>query len=587
MKQQSQQNVWVDRLFSLLLQSDRLHIPSPLSTHYRNKMTYSIPMIPTNAAPLAQENVQDVCRWVDAFEKNSEESSMGIAEVMVKATRSGDLMVRLTLAAGSTKTDAPSDDGAENDEQHCPSNLLQLRDRLLMAFPKVVCLSFNRQPTPGKRPTKTEPLMFLTPKHHVWDVTPDHAYRYRLSPDTFAEVNPTVEAQQYAQTQEWLALERRQTAHPSTLLVSGRDISVFALGYGASFDHVVAIQHCPLVHADAMYNLSDRDKYTVLHCPNKSDMGRMLLQQENQQQTIAGAVLTGGRKGLDPKYIECLVSTRSLSFIIYNSCSTKSLVRDMRAFLGTFRIQGFQSYDFFPGTAYSASLTYLVRCRHSTALVLPIGPAGVGKSTLARQLERICAGGVRVWGRDEVFARLRKSLPSLASTKRQVHKELLEFLTARNDIRSSIRVLDSTNGSRDARALYVQTAQPETVVCVNWNTSNVDWLLTRTAHRLGDNVEQHPSFPTTVEEQRLKHQAIMKGIEFADIKEVEQLVDDQRMVVFTVAPETVNMEDLAFAVLAAIHTTTKQQIMDTIVSPIPGIQQVDYHPTSKDEVPGK
>ena len=46
-------------------------------------------------------------------------------------------------------------------------------------------------------------------------------------------------------------------------------------------------------------------------------------------------------------------------------------------------------------------------------------------------------------------------------------------------------------------------------------------LLTRTSDRLEGGKSSHPSFPTTVHEQREKHLAILKGIEYPSVDEVD------------------------------------------------------------------
>ena len=110
------------------------------------------------------------------------------------------------------------------------------------------------------------------------------------------------------------------------------------------------------------------------------------IMHDGTDSTIMG-VMTGGRKGLDPSYLDFLVQSERVVAIIYNSCSTKSLVRDMEGLMQAFDVADFRSYNFFPGTSYTASLTLLIRKRKTT-LVIPVGPAGVGKSTLAAKLRK-------------------------------------------------------------------------------------------------------------------------------------------------------------------------------------------------------
>lgn len=554
MPQRDENHDWVQYLFvKRLLRSSCLHVPSPLMTKYRNKATYSIPIIEFSS--LVQENVQDVCRWInEQVCGSSERNQILLTEVMVKSTRKAELLVRLSLAYGSDATTTTATTKGRYFESFCK--------QLQSTFPAIACLCYNTEPSPGTRPSKSDPLVFLTPRQkHVWETTPDGRHRYRLGPDTFSEVNPTVEQQQYAQTQEWIAT-MQSTANSNnnaqhTLLVSGRDISVFALGYGESFAKVLAIQHCPLVHQDAMLNLQNDAKYSVFFCPNKGDMARTLAPHAS---SIHGAVLTGGRKGLDPSYVDFLTSHANIQFVVYNSCCTTSLVRDMRGLLTAFRVQDFRQYDFFPGTKYTASLTLLVRRRGPT-LVLPVGPAGVGKSTLARLLATV---GASVWERDAAWASVRTITPSMAETKRQVHAQLLEFLQRSQQLPSQNRipilVVDTTNGNAAARELYAETSQPEAVILVSFVTNNVDFLLQRTARRLSSQegelpAENHPSFPTTLVEQRVKHENILKGIEFPSEKEMERILHSDcttRVVKIRVDPEQSNRNDVFLAVMTTL-----------------------------------
>jgi hypothetical protein len=51
----------------------------------------------------------------------------------------------------------------------------------------------------------------------------------------------------------------------------------------------------------------------------------------------------------------------------------------------------------------------------------------------------------------------------------------------------------------------------------------VDKLLERTRGRLEDGSAKHPSFPKTVDAQRIKHQSILKGIEYPSSAELGRL----------------------------------------------------------------
>ena len=64
-------------------------------------------------------------------------------------------------------------------------------------------------------------------------------------------------------------------------------------------------------------------------------------------------IASGGRKGLNPSYICLLKESVAVKCIIYNSCSTKSLEKDMTDLLdgpNGFTVDAFRSYDFFGGT---------------------------------------------------------------------------------------------------------------------------------------------------------------------------------------------------------------------------------------------
>jgi hypothetical protein len=410
---------------------------------------------------------------------------------------------------------------------------------LVHLFPSITCVCYN-ETHDQSRPTKDDPLHLIHGQYrYVLEQTPT-GLSYQISPDAFCEINHEVEDLQYAQTVEWINKQEYQNA---ILVCSGRDVNSYGLGFGSIlnqkgeklFSEVVAVQHCPLVAIDAIANYKRHEneiKATVLHLSkDKMASGVTLaldqaLERNNYPPVVV--VTTGGRKGLNHTYLNLLNNHKSVQCIVYNSCSTKSLEVDIEGFMSGpegYYIDNFRSYDFFAGTKYTASVTHLVR--RPRTLVLPVGPAGVGKSTLATMLvEKSPAKSFLWWHRDLEFANLRNANVSMTKTKSLIHDKMLLFL---NGECKSIRFVDSTNGNNGARALYVQETRPELLLVVVLSPSTeqnrnkddiVDILLERTRNRLEGGNDTHPSFPTTVDEQRQKHKSILKGIEYPSASEV-------------------------------------------------------------------
>lgn len=492
---------WVERFFTSLFDTAALHVHSQ-KIKYRNKITYSLPL--QKVSELAEDRINDVCRAVQNW--HQDDSVVIFREVMVKATRQGKILVRVTVQHQNT----------------CRWDAEAFRHHLVTKFPAIECLCYNVANS-SARPSKESAIHVLTDAVYVLETTPN-GLDYQIGSDTFSEVNHEVEWLQWAKTKEWLdEIHADGRADSAVLIVSGRDISSFGLGFGSllnengdrMFSHTVAIQHCPLVHQDALENFGrHRDKVdaTVLHM-TKPDMVHGFSQElERHSGRPVVGVMTGGRKGLDPLYIQYLVNNPSVVCIVYNSCSTKSLLRDMKGFLdGGFFVDDFKSYDFLPGTGYTASLTKLIR--RPRTLVIPVGPAGAGKSSVAKELVANTCASVVWLERDAVFASLRNQEIGLAKSKQMVHQYLLDCLRKPGD--TAVIFLDSTNGKSDARKLYVHEAFPDLAILVLFQVDGdnvVDFLLDRTANRLKSNEALHPSFPDTVDEQRKKHVKILKGI---------------------------------------------------------------------------
>jgi GTPase SAR1 family protein len=582
---------------------------------------------------LAEDYVNDICFTIVEFwrtfmdmqqtDDNSSKANVLLREMMVKGTRSADrIIIRLTLQFLDGQDDPTLSTNSSSKWEDGPFFYKFIAEKY---NDKEFCICYNSMVRDNARPMKDRTqLYFLTPETpYVLEYTPN-GYIYQISPDTFSEVNHEVELLQWDQTKIWieelyLTLPNRACDNDVALLVSGRDISAFALGYGTlkvprdacicrdssssdnrhdsgsfvtctctsefMFPNVIAVQHCPLVHHDAMQNVQRYVKehgavpnFEVLHSSKATMVHAIHKVFSERLCTISSlfTVMTGGRKGLDPSYVNFLNQHKFMKGIIYNSCATKSLVRDMKGFIlqGGFCIDNFRSYDFLPNTSYTASLTKLVR--RPRTLILLVGPAGVGKSSFAQQLLQQYGGGennnnVIWWERDRIFESLRKDGIGLNKAKQMVHQNLLGVLRRKEKLESSLTapsdneqtkplcsdadtaviIVDSTNGSLDARKLYVQESSPDLVIYVSFQmdcnlsatsgdrdsqTQILDFLMSRTERRLNDNIDRHPSFPKTIPEQLIKHKNILSGIEYPTSEEVSRL-NVKRSVLITCDPQ--------------------------------------------------
>jgi tRNA/tmRNA/rRNA uracil-C5-methylase (TrmA/RlmC/RlmD family) len=532
---------WVSRLLSLLFAKSELHVPSKKLDHYRNKITYNLPL--QSLSPLADLKLNEVCQAIDNWMHDHKKVSI-FREVMAKCSRDGATMIRVTVQR-NTDTSTCSTGGSDDDDDNDGSNdndwdnaKQSFTSHLVQLFPAITCICYNETYN-RSRPTKDAPLHLIHGDvMYLLEKTPT-GLPYQISPDAFCEINHEVENLQYTQTVSWI-----KQFQGAILVCSGRDINSYGLGFGSIrndegehiFSEVVAVQHCPLVGKDANANFKlhqDEIKATVLQL-SKDEMAsgvsvalEAALERQNHPPVVV--VTTGGRKGLNPGYLDFLKDNKAVQCIIYNSCSTKSLEVDMEGFISgpeSYYINDFRSYDFFAGTKYSASVLRLLR--RPRTLVLPIGPAGVGKSTLAKTLtERSPAKTCLWWHRDLEFAKLRNKNVSMTKSKSLIHSQMLSFL--KGDCKS-VRIVDSTNGNAGARLLYVQETRPDLLIFVVLSPSTngnggdiVEILLNRTRNRLEGGNSSHPSFPSTINEQREKHKAILKGIEYPSISELATL----------------------------------------------------------------
>ena len=310
--------------------------------HYRNKITYSLPLSDAcGISPLADERLNSICQAINDWMICSGDYDGIFQEVMAKCVRDGSVMIRLTVK----RYDANKSSCSDKDEEWNTVQQASFVSQILHRFPQISCICYN-ETHDQSRPTKDSPLHLIHGENmFLLEQTPS-GLSYRISPDSFCEVNHEVEDLQYAQTVEWI---KRGTGYQNAILIcSGRDINSYGLGFGSLrngdngdkvFSEVIVVQHCPLVMKDAIANFKRHKEgitATVLHL-SKDEMAhgvKLALDAalERQNHPPVCVVTTGGRKGLDPTYLKFLKDHESVRCVIYNSCSTKSLEVDIEGF---------------------------------------------------------------------------------------------------------------------------------------------------------------------------------------------------------------------------------------------------------------
>ena len=99
MKNRDEKSSWTHHLLTNLFSTDKLHVPSTITTHYRNKITYNLPLQCTAGGDesdnglslLADKQLNEVCKSINDWAIERQQSSglqqYVFREVMAKSSR--------------------------------------------------------------------------------------------------------------------------------------------------------------------------------------------------------------------------------------------------------------------------------------------------------------------------------------------------------------------------------------------------------------------------------------------------------------------------------------------------------------------
>jgi hypothetical protein len=203
----------------------------------------------------------------------------------------------------------------------------------------------------------------------------------------------------------------------------------------------------------------------------------------------------------------------------------------------------------------------------SPILLLPVGLPGSGKSSFCRYIKMKffeIGLAVKIIERDVIFSKIRgNNETSLKKTKQETHNTLLEELingydysqsdmepsleylvnTSMDNIKLSnhfisIICLDSTNGSKEARDLYTCSSQSYYTFIITFTMKDIDILYDRCHER-----KNHPAFPSTESEGRLKISNVLKGMDWPLTTSTGQLTTVQSTNTIQITLNLNNIED--------------------------------------------
>lgn len=290
---------------------------------------------------------------------------------------------------------------------------------------------------------------------------------YYVSPETLSQVNPVTGDALYSHVAGWLgerdsgeseigvdqagaqmvrsAMEAARHSGGG-VLVTGRDVNLFGIAlFRKSSLRLNILTHCPNAYQDVLLNSAScaRAERIQAWLIEKGGATASFLQEMTRHSTFpsppprrpnrnephaapppAVAIVTAGRRGVGSLVCAALCDL-PLQALVYVSCCHSTLYSDAAHLLGErgFVVVSAARYDHFPGSRFTGSALLLVR--RPPFLVLPVGPAASGKSTLCRLLQRsLPSGAALVAERDQLLASAREDGLSLARARKRTQSQV-------------------------------------------------------------------------------------------------------------------------------------------------------------------
>ena len=511
-----------DALLRDAIEAVRLE-PSPTS-HYRSRMVYGVLTRAAIAADnLGMSNVKRVAAAVAEWVEEHSAMPRGFwRELTVRASRSGALQLKLILQVSG-------DAGACTlaFDPIWTAELTAFESFVRAAVDGSAVSACFQLASSAARPDKAAGCVPLFGDTRLIEEHPPSC-TYLIGPETLSQVNPATASVMVRRLSWWLGVAPHVPEPPASsaasllpaaaaaataaatsaataatsivrssahALVLGRDVNLF-VGLLANWLQAAerpptaldAVTHCSNAHADLLANIgrlrSGAPRATAdaaataasaasadiraRLCPKGAATVSLLSTLPIAGATEGGsfALVSAGRRGLGCAMCAAL---RSLPFqlLVYVGCCDATAVNDLRDLLSGddgFAVADAARFDHFPKTAFTGSALLLLR--RPRALVLPVGPAGSGKTTLCTaMLATLPVGTLTIVERDVLFGACRAGGAGIGAAKRHAHAAACAQLVAAN---GRVAVYDSANSSLEARAGWTARLRASRVVVVSF-----------------------------------------------------------------------------------------------------------------------
>lgn len=233
----------------------------------------------------------------------------------------------------------------------CRDVYLQWGQALLKACPGLLSVMHNHQPGAGNVVLGSQTRVLAGEDHLVEELG---GFRYRISADTFFQVNPS----QTARLVEALLQARAWRGDERVLeLYCGAGTLSFPLA--SRCGHVHGFESNNQAVEDARHNQELNHLANLSFYARSAVQGFPVLEQAGIKPEVL--VLDPPRKGMEAALLEAVLKHKPAE-ILYVSCDPASLARDLGALVhqGGYGVKSITPVDMFPQTYHVESVTHLV-----------------------------------------------------------------------------------------------------------------------------------------------------------------------------------------------------------------------------------